>query len=867
MGKFAGSFAKPSKMNDKSTRPPLPARRIISALRRYEDEFATTGDFDEEYLRIAVEKGKIRAHLWYWWQAVYLIPAHVKFYVVMRRTMLKHLVIVAIRNIKRNKGHSFINIAGLAIGIASSLMLVFWAMDECRYDRFHHNAKNIFRIVQERKTDQIFKTPSTPSPLAPALVADYPEIERAVRIRHTRMAFFSDDSKNNIFGEGGLFADPEVLQVFTFPLKEGNPRTALAGPQSIIISENMARACFGKQDPMGKIISATNGDTFQVTGVMENVPKNSHLNFDYMIPTGYLLDRGHSLDRWNLSDSLTYIMLREHVDYKELNHRLESYVQERTPNSSSRLVFQPLTEIHLRSLEGGGPIVYVWIAISLAWFILIVACINFMNLSTARFAKRSLEVGMRKVMGARRPGLIGQFFGESLVFSFASAFFALGLVYIFLPIFNRFLEKEIGFQSLGTIPAILAIAAVVFFTGIVSGIYPAVFLSSFPPVRIFKGFSRSTEKMMSVRRFLVVFQFAISVVLILLTLVVSKQLHFIQNLDLGLKKENLVFFQLGDNPQVEPQTIKHILNQSPAISFVTATNAPLLWLGIETTDVSWEGKKPGDIMNVQLRTVDFDYLRTFGMEMKEGRFFSEKMSTDVRQGFILNESAVKVMGLDSPVGKWFSLDDRKGEIIGVVKDFHHHSIHEAIEPVLFLMEQSWIDYIFVRIRPGRTAEALRFISDNWRQINPDRPFRLHFFDEEINRLYRSEKELGRFINILSVLAVFISCLGLFGLVSYASEQKTKEIGIRKVLGASAVSIQILLSTEFLKWVLIANGIAWPVSYFVIQKWLQNFAYRTPIGIEDFLFAGGLVFAVAMITISFQTIKASVANPVDSLRYE
>lgn len=854
-------------MNDKKTQPPRTARRILAALRLYEDEFATTGDFDEEHLRITAEKGKFLAHLWYWTQVVYLIPAHIKSCIALRKAMFKHHVIVAIRNIKRNKGHSFINVIGLSIGIASSLILVFWAMDEWSYDRFHQNAKDIFRIVQERKTDRIFRTPSTPSPLAPALMAEYPEIEKAVRIRHSRMVFSGGDNKDNLFEKEGLIADPEALQVFTFPLVKGNHPTCLSGPRSIIMSENMALACFGKKDPMGKILSTLNADTFLVTGIMENPSKNSHLNFDYIIPTDYLRGKGHSLENWDISDSRTYIMVREHIDIEGLNRRLESYVQERSSNTSSRLLLQPLTDIHLHSLEGGGPIVYVWIAASLALFILIVACINFMNLSTARFAKRSLEVGVRKVMGAKRPGLIGQFFGESLILSFTSAILALGLVYVSLPIFNRSLDKDIGFQGLGTIPIILATAAVVLFTGIVSGIYPALFLSSFPPVRIFKGFSRSTKKMMSVRRFLVVFQFAISAFLILSTLVVSKQLHFIRNKDMGLEKENLVFFRLGNDPQVEPKTIKHILIQSPTISCVTATNAPLLWLGIETSNVSWEGREPEDIMNVQLRTVDSDYLQTFGMKMKEGRFFSQKMSTDVRQGYILNESAIKVMGLDSPVGKWCSLDDKRGEIIGVVKDFHHHSVHEAIEPVVFLMEPSWTEYIFARIKPGLTAEAIRFMSDNWKLINPDRPFRLRFFDDELDRLYRSEKELGQFINILSVLAVFISCLGLLGLVSYASERRIKEIGIRKVLGASMVNIQILLSMEFLKWVLIANAFAWPVSYFVMQHWLQNFAYRAPIDVGDFVFAGGLVFAVALMTVSFQAIKAAKASPADSLRHE
>ena len=867
MDKLAGSCAKSQRMNDRSTKPPRPARWILSLLRRYQDEFSMAEDFDEEHLRIAAEKGRIRAHVWYWWQAVYSIPAYMKFSMVTGGIMLKHLVIMAIRNMRRNKGYSFINITGLAIGIASSLMLIFWAMDELSFDCFHEDAKRIFRIVQERKTDRIFKTPSTPSPLAPAWVENYHEVEKAVRLRYSGMGFIYGDNRDDIFDEDGLFADKEIFQVFTLPLKEGNPNTALTMPQSIVITEKMAQVCFGSQDPLGQTLTATNGDPFQITGVMENIPANSHLKFDYLISLEYLIQRGQSLDRWNTSDAKTYVMLRKGVDYRELNKKLEYYVQDRLPESSSRLIFQPLTEIHLHSLEGGGPIVYVSIAIILALFILIVACINFMNLSTARFGKRSLEVGVRKVVGAGRPSLIGQFFGESLVLSFMSAFLAMVLVYFLLPVFNRFIGKDIEFDILGTIPVITSVLAVTLFTGVVSGIYPAVFLSSFPPVKIFKGFSQSTKRMLNTRRILVVFQFAISLVLILFTLVVSRQLHFIRNKDLGFDKENLVFFRLGDNSLVEIETIKQTLIQSASISHVTATNAPLLWLGIETTGVAWEGKNPGDMMNVQIRTVDFDYLKTFRMEMKEGRFFSQEMSADVKHSYVLNEAAISVMGLKSPVGKWFSLNDKKGEIIGVVRDFHHHSVHEVIEPVVFLFEPSWSDYVFVRIEPGYTAEALQVMAFNWKLINPDRSFHLRFFDDEIDSLYRSEKELGRFINILSVLAVLISCLGLFGLVSYATEHRTKEIGIRKVLGASVIGIQILLSREFLKWVLIANVISWPISYYAMYRWLQNFAYRTSIGLTDFVFAGGLVFVVAMMTVSYQAIRAATADPVKSLRYD
>jgi ABC-type antimicrobial peptide transport system permease subunit len=798
---------------------------------------------------------------------VYSIPAYIRLSIVTGEAMLKHYLTMTLRNIGRNKGYSFINIAGLAIGMASSLMLIFWAMDELSFDRFHENGKHIFRIVQERKTDRIFKTPSTPSPLAPALVGNFQEVEEAVRLRRSGMGFIYGDNRDEIFDEEGLLADKEIFQVFTFPLKVGNPNTSLDTPYSIVITEKMAKVCFGNQDPLGQTLTATNGDPFLITGVMENIPVNSHLKFDYLISLKYLIQRGQSLDRWNNSDVITYVMLRKGVDCRELNKKLEYFVQDRLPESSSRLIFQALTDIHLHSLEGGGPIVYVSIAIILALFILIVACINFMNLSTARFGKRSLEVGVRKVVGARRPSLISQFFGESLVLSLMSAFFAMVLVHFLLPVFNRFIGKDIGFDILGTIPVITAVSAVTLFTGVLSGIYPAVFLSSLPPVKIFKGFSQSTKRMLNTRRFLVVFQFAISLVLILFTLVVSRQLHFIRNKDLGFDRENLVFFRLGDNSLVEIETIKRILLQSPSISQVTATNAPLLWLGIETTGVAWEGKNPGDMMNVQIRTVDFDYLQTFRMEMKEGRFFSREMLSDAKQGYILNEAAIRVMGFKSPVGKWFSLSDRKGEIIGVVKDFHHHSIHEEIEPVVFLFEPSWSDYVFVRIEPGYTAVALQVLADNWKLINPDRSFHLRFFDDEIGSIYRSEKELGRFINILSVLAVLISCLGLFGLVSYATEQRTKEIGIRKVLGASMIGIHILLSREFLKWVLIANVISWPVSYYAMYRWLQSFAYRTSIGIADFVFAGGLVFVVAMMTVSYQAIRAAAADPVKSLRYE
>ena len=484
--------------------PPRAAQRLLAGLSRYENEFFMSADLDEEYARIRLERGKIRADIWYWGQAAYAFPAYIKRWLFSGGSMFKHFLTVALRNTWRNKHYSIINVSGLAIGMACSLMLIFWALDELSYDRFHERSQHIYRIIQERKTDRVFKTPSTPSPLAPELVADYHEIENAVRIRSAGISFRFGSNLDRIFDQEGLVTDPQIFEVFTFPLIAGSPESALADPRSIVISKNMARTCFGSRDPLGQTLTATNGDAFQIRGVLAEVPENSHLRFEYLVPLAYLAQKGRPLDRWNLSDSRTYVLLGRGADPQDLNHRLAGYVQDRAPEGSSRLMFQSLTDIHLRSLEGGGPIVYVSIALILALFILIVACINFMNLATARFGTRSLEVGVKKVVGARRPNLIVQFFGESMVLSVLSALLAVGMVCLCLPFLNRLMGKDIGLGILVTAPVPAALFAVTLFTGIISGIYPALYLSAFAPVQIFKGLARSTRRMLNTRRALVV---------------------------------------------------------------------------------------------------------------------------------------------------------------------------------------------------------------------------------------------------------------------------------------------------------------------------------------------------------------------------
>ena len=780
--------------------------------------------------------------------------------------MLKHFLKTVVRNIRRNRLYSLINITGLAVGMAAGLMLVFWALAELSFDRFHKNSPDIFRVIQEKKTDRTYITPSTPSPLAPALEADYPDIEMAVRLSTAGLNFRFGESRDQIFEERGLFADQGLFNMFTYPLIRGNPETALSDPLSMVISERMASACFNGLDAMGKTLTATNGDQFRISGIMRNPPQNSHLDFSYVIPLSYLERKGQSLDRWNMSNARTYVLLKAGADYRITSAALENAVKDQTPEYFSRLILQPLTDIHLRSLEGGGPIVYVRIVLILAVFILIVAMINFINLSTARFRKRRLEVGIRKVVGAGRRQLFLQFFGESIVFSLLGGALALGIVYACLPGFNHYLGKTIAVQTIGTFPVLAAALAVPLVSGIISGIYPAFYLSSFQPVKMFKGFIPSGPGKLNGRRVLVVFQFTISLCLILFTLAVTKQIRFLSTRDMGLDKDNLVFFRLDESSAAELETIKLRLTRDPSISRVTATNAPLLWLGMETSSVDWEGKNTDDSMNVQIRTADPDYLATFRMDMKEGRFFLKDRPAD-SGGFVLNESAVKTMGLKSPVGKWFALGDKKGPILGVVKDFFHHSAHEAIEPLVLMVDPSWNSYLFIRTAPGQTAAALKALKNLWAMINPNRAYQVRFFDEEVSRLYKTELELSRFIHILSLLAVFISCLGLLGLAAFTAEQKTKEIGIRKVLGASSAQIQILLSRDFLRWVLLANLFAWPLSYYAATVWLRGFAYRDLLGISDFILSGVLVFISAMVTVSAQSFRASTTDPAVSLRYE
>jgi putative ABC transport system permease protein len=794
------------------------------------------------------------------WQSRRLMPA-----------LLWNYFKIAFRKIKRQKGYSFINIAGLAIGIACCILILLWVQDELGYDRFHKNVNEIYRVIAEESLpsgEQVQYVP-TPPALAPALKEDFTEIVNASRIRPGGRTLVKYGDKL-FYEERVIFTEASFFELFTFPFIRGDSKTALSDPFSIVLTEEMAEKYFGEEDPMAKILRIGNQFDFQVTGVIENIPPNSHLRFDFYVPFILLTRFGQDINRWDDNSYYTYVLLQKNVPYQSVKEKISSSIKKHRPVDTHTLDLQPLTRTHLYSnflfdIGEHGDIKYVFIFSVLASFILIIACINFMNLATARSGHRAKEIGMRKVIGANRKDIIKQYLGESILLSFIALIFAVLLIELFLPAFSSLSGKTLKLDLFSNGQVIFGLIGIAIISGILSGSYPAFFISAFRPVKALKGVLKTGGKSSSFRKILVVAQFAITIALIIGTVVVFNQLNFIKNRKLGYEKEHLLYIPLNGEILRKYEAVKNELLKNPNFINVTLssdlpTDTVHRWGGLD-----WPGKNPEDSREIYFYTVDFDFVKTFRIEMKEGRDFSINFPTD-KSNYIVNEKAASVMGLEKPVGQWFSLRGEKGTIIGVMKDFNFKSVRTEVEP-LILRIANYYNYMFVRIRPGHTHEAISFLKRNWKSYSPNFPLEYHFLDAQFDNLYLAEHRLGTIFKYFTFLAVFIACLGLLGLAAFMAEQRTKEIGIRKVLGAKVSGIVLMLSKEFAKWVLIANIIAWPVAYFAMSNWLQNFAYRTSIGIWTFVLSAALALTIALLTVSFQAVKAATSNPVDSLRYE
>ena len=801
--------------------------------------------------------------------------------------MVKNYLKIAFRNIKKHKGYSAINVAGLAIGMACCILIMLYVFDELSFDKFHENHDRIYRVTRKWfNADGVVNLHlgHVAPPVAPLLENDFPEIIHAVRIIRVGGLLVGKDTA--FYEESRFFfAEEDLFKVFSFDMITGDPETALRDPFSVVITDQMAERYFGTEDPIGKSVTiqaSSQKADMKVTGIIKPLPHNSHFHADFLgsFKTYEAVVGDEELQRWSSNNYATYLLMSEGYDINHLKSQLDPFIDRhygKDRSQQTKLELQRLTDIHLYShldseIEANSDITYVYVFSIIALFILLIACVNFMNLATARSAGRAKEVGLRKVIGAQKPQLIRQFLSESIITAIISLLIALGLVFLILPKFNQFVGRNLSLNTSANMPLFLSLFLIAIFVGLVSGIYPAVFLSAFKPIRVLKGNLDAGKKGFSFRTVLVVFQFAISIILIVCVGIVSSQLNYMQTRNLGFDEEHVVVLPSSPSMISRLEGFKTRLLQNPNILSVSAAkrvpSGRLLDSGGARL-LSGETSQPIDFRIANL-LVDHDYIPTFKMEMAAGRNFSREMGTDPTQAFILNETAAKRIGWESPeeaIGKGFGYGRRNGQIIGVVKDFHFESLHQEISPIVMYLSSSDMAQISIRIGPENIPQTMAFLKDIWAEMRPNYPFSYYFIDENFDRLYRAEEKLGRIFSYFAFLSVLIGCLGLFGLASYSAERRTKEIGIRKVLGASPTGITFLLSKEFTKWVLLANVIAWPAAYLIMSRWLQNFAYRSGIGIGTFLLAGGIAWTIAFLTVSYQAVKASTADPVKALKYE
>jgi len=779
---------------------------------------------------------------------------------------------IAIRNLRRHGAYSFLNVAGLAVGMACCILILLWVRDETSFDRFHVHADDIYRVLQEVKfSDHDATWAITQGPLGPGLEKDIPEITRSVRFKARR---FQVRQGSTWLTETIWLADPSVFEVFTFPLLAGDPMTALSEPHSVILSEKTAAKYFPDGLALGRSLHIEGLD-FKVTGILKGIPRNSHLQFDFLVPFVFGREINLSVDRWNNSTFTTYVRLRDGTPAADAIAKIAGYLGDKpTIEKGTRLTLQPLNRIHLHSNYDfdapHGDIRYVRIFSLVAFFILLTACINYMNLATARSARRAREVGMRKVSGARRADIIVQFYGESALLILLALALATGLVKLLLPAFNALASKELGLDLLGSSGLLPGLAVLALVTAIIAGSYPAIFLSAFRPARVLKSGPSGGPGGRAFRRTLVVIQFSLAILLVICTVFVYGQLNFMRNLKLGYNKENVVYMAMRGDMRKDFAAVKSEMMRLPGVLGVAASETvPTYGYSFSNSLWTWEGQAAGSEILMRAGCVDEGYFDVLGLEMLQGRTFDGQPVSEAHPQFIVNEEAARVMNLKEPVGQWLS--DRsgkfKGTIVGLVKDYHFTPLRQKIEPLILIYYPPDCNLLLARLRPGSLARTLADIESVWGRFAPGFPFRHVFLDEALDDLYRTEQRVGNIVKSFSFLAILISCLGLFGLASFTAERRTKEIGIRKVLGASGPSIVWLFSREFSRWVLAANVIAWPVAYYAVSAWLESYPYRIGIGPGPFLFAAALALLVVALTVGFHSVRSARTDPAGALRYE
>jgi putative ABC transport system permease protein len=788
--------------------------------------------------------------------------------------MLKNFFKVAFRNLWKNKGFSVINITGLAIGMASATLLLLWIYDELSYDQFHTKKDRIYEAWNRAEfSGELHCWNTTPKVLGPTMMHDFPEVELAVRVNWPSDYLFTVGEKR-IMVQGNI-VDSSFLDMFSFPLLKGNPHTALNDMHSIVLTEKLSEKLFGNDDPMGKLIKIDNKETFRVTALAKDPPGNTRFEFEYLIPWSYLNHlNGGEEHNWGNNSTRTYTLLKPNASLASVQKKLLTLKRKYDKDEDAKweMFLYPMDRWRLYSnfkgaVEDGGRIEFVKLSAIIAAFILLIACINFMNLNTARSEKRAKEVGIRKVVGARKGGLIGQFLGESILLSFFAALLAVGLVELSLSTFNQVTDKKL-YVHFGSIDFWMLVMSFILLTGILAGSYPAFFLSSFQPVKVLKGGFKKVNALVTPRKVLVVLQFSFAIILIICTIIVQQQINHARDRDTGYDKNNLIYHFLTGDVEKNYMLIKNELTSSGAASSVTKTSAPLTQAWSDSWGFEWEGKDPNDKTDFDRYSADDNFLKTTGLQLVRGRDMDlNKYITD-SSAMILNESALKTMKFKEPIGQIVKDGDTKFHIIGVIKDFILRSPYEPTRPMIIEGGKGWFNVVHIKLSNLQpTAKSLKQAETIFKKYNPEYPFEYHFVDEEYAKKFQDEKRTAVLAAFFSGLTIFISCLGLFGLATYMAETRIKEIGVRKVLGASVSSITFLISKDFLRLVLIAFLIAAPIAWWSMYVWLKNYSYRISIHWWVFVLAGSLSFLIALTTISYQAIRAAVANPVTSLRSE
>lgn len=838
------------------------------------------GDFLEIYSKYREKLGFLRAKLWLWRQILKSAPLFFMNSLKWSFIMFRNYFTIALRNLLKNKTNSLVKIFSLSIGLAGSILLTVYVLHEVSYDRFYENYRNLYRVEQDQfESGNIYHVIQTPHPLSPALKEEIPEVIDAVRycrarylVKYRDKQYYEDDIKG---------VDASFLKLFTFTFLEGNGSSALDDPYSVVLTKNAAIKYFSNESPIGKSLFIDKKYMVTVTGVLENIPSNSSLDFDMLVPYKFLEITGLAkYTAWWSNNITTFVNLSEMSDLHAADKKITDlvfkktktfyrekhpkYLDEFLDSKQPRYILNPVADIHLREPKVRQ---YIYILSVFSIALLVMAIINFINLSTAGYSNRAKEIGVRKVMGALKSSIIRQFITESVIISAIAFLISLILAIFIFPEFNNFTQKTLSLSLIGNFQTIFILIMIIVLTGITAGIYPALVLSSLRPADVLKSGFLSKIKGAFFRRSLVIFQFTVFIVFIVSTITIFNQVKYLQTKDPGFNKEHLCYISLKRAARNMYPVLKNELLKNPEIISISASEQLPFNNRSSTTNSNWEGKDKNQRVTFHVNFVDNNFIKTLGLELNGGENFKEEMLSEESNAVIVNEAAEKIMNFESAAGKNIMVAGINAKVIGVFKNFNFQPLKYDIDPLALFVSTKSVSYLLLRTQGNNISSTIKFLETVWKKIYPDDPFEFSFFDDTMNRMYINEERLSDILRYILVLIAFIACLGLYGLVRFTTGQRKKEIGIRKILGSSASAVFSLLVREFVIWIILANVIAVPVVLHIMNNWLRNFAYRVNVGWHLFVYAGLITAILCFATIIGQTVKAATANPVESIRNE